>query len=102
MASSIISHLSLVTRYLPVVNRRLFVRQFASASAETLNFTLPESSFKTYKCDPPSLEVEVTKDEVIHLYKQMVVMRRMETTADSLYKSKMIRGFCHLCTGQVS
>lgn len=100
MFSSLTSRLSLSTRCLPIVNGRLFVRQFASASAETVNFTLSDNSFRAYKCDPPSLDIDVTKDEIVQLYKQMVVMRRMETAADALYKSKMIRGFCHLCTGQ--
>lgn len=78
-------------------------RKFATeaTTSKPIILKLPEESFKAYKCDPPSLDVEITKDEAIDMYKSMVLMRRMETAADSLYKAKMIRGFCHLCTGQV-
>ncbi|CAG8834746.1 20220_t:CDS:2, partial [Racocetra persica] len=77
------------------------LRRFSSAStSDSVNYTLPETSFKTYDCEPPPLEIEVKKNEALEMYKSMVLMRRMETTADNLYKMKLIRGFCHLCTGQ--
>lgn len=49
----------------------------------------------------PELEVQVTKADLLQMYKQMTTMRRMEMAADALYKAKLIRGFCHLAIGQV-
>jgi len=48
----------------------------------------------------PSLEVLATKDQLISYYEQMNIIRRMELVADNMYKSKLIRGFCHLSLGQ--
>jgi len=61
---------------------------------------LHEESFRSYQCETPSLEVEVKKDELLKMYKDMQTMRRMEMAADALYKAKLIRGFCHLAIGQ--
>ncbi|KAJ7034546.1 mitochondrial pyruvate dehydrogenase E1 component beta subunit [Mycena alexandri] len=61
---------------------------------------LHEDSFQSYLCDTPDLEVEVSKDGLLGMYKQMQTMRRMEMAADALYKAKLIRGFCHLAIGQ--
>lgn len=69
--------------------------------SQPLTVKLHEESFRSYKCDLPSTEVQVTKDELLGMYKQMQTMRRMEMAADALYKAKLIRGFCHLAIGQV-
>ncbi|KAF9154043.1 alpha subunit of pyruvate dehydrogenase [Entomortierella chlamydospora] len=77
------------------------VRTFASSAvARNVNFELHNASFEAYKCDVPSLDVDITKDELVKMYQNMVVMRRIEMASDGLYKAKLIRGFCHLCTGQ--
>jgi len=62
---------------------------------------LHEDSFRAFNADTPALEVEVTKDGLLKMYKEMTTMRRMEQAADALYKAKLIRGFCHLAIGQV-
>ncbi|OQE46906.1 hypothetical protein PENCOP_c001G02071 [Penicillium coprophilum] len=65
-------------------------------------FTIPlaEESFQTYNLDPPPYFVETTKNQLKQLYRDMIVIRRMELGADQLYKERKIRGFCHLSTGQ--
>ncbi|KAH6913633.1 pyruvate dehydrogenase e1 component alpha subunit [Coprinopsis sp. MPI-PUGE-AT-0042] len=70
------------------------------SASEPLTLKLSEDSFQSYNCDLPSLEVQVTKDELLQMYREMQTMRRMEMAADALYKAKMIRGFCHLAIGQ--
>ncbi|KAJ6470251.1 mitochondrial pyruvate dehydrogenase E1 component beta subunit [Mycena vitilis] len=71
-----------------------------SDTSKPFTVKLHEDSFRSYLCDKPELEVEVTKDQLLGMYKQMQTMRRMETAADALYKAKLIRGFCHLAIGQ--
>ncbi|EIM89567.1 pyruvate dehydrogenase e1 component alpha subunit [Stereum hirsutum FP-91666 SS1] len=61
---------------------------------------LHEDSFRTYNADLPSFDVDVTKADLLKMYQQMTTMRRMEQSADALYRSKLIRGFCHLAIGQ--
>jgi len=74
--------------------------QAPEAKDEPFPLTLHEDSFHSYRCDPPSLDVDVTKDMLIGMYRDMTTMRRMEMAADALYKAKLIRGFCHLAIGQ--
>jgi pyruvate dehydrogenase E1 component alpha subunit len=57
--------------------------------------------YKLHKIDSgPGQETELTRDDGLLYYRQMMVMRRLEATAGNLYKEKAIRGFCHLYTGQ--
>uniref|UniRef100_A0A0C9RXM1 Pyruvate dehydrogenase E1 component subunit alpha n=1 Tax=Wollemia nobilis TaxID=56998 RepID=A0A0C9RXM1_9CONI len=68
-----------------------------STTPITVETTLP---FTAHQIDPPSRMVETSGAELMKFYRDMFRMRRMEIAADSLYKSKLIRGFCHLYDGQ--
>jgi pyruvate dehydrogenase E1 component alpha subunit len=59
------------------------------------------SPVKAYKCDAPATWVDTSKQEVIQALRDMMLMRRMEIAADLMYKSQLIKGFCHLYDGQV-
>lgn len=48
----------------------------------------------------PATSATVTRDEAISYYRSMQVIRRLETSAGNLYKEKIVRGFCHLYSGQ--
>jgi len=43
----------------------------------------------------------VTKDELMHYYREMQTIRMMEERAKELYEMRKIRGFCHLYIGMV-
>ena len=72
-----------------------------SSSSESFSARLHDDSFRGYKCDTPGLDIEVTRESLMKMYHEMTTMRRMEQAADALYRSKLIRGFCHLAIGQV-
>ncbi|XP_071112616.1 pyruvate dehydrogenase E1 component subunit alpha, mitochondrial-like [Haliotis cracherodii] len=58
-------------------------------------------SYKLHKLEQgPSTSVTLSRDDGLKMYRQMQTVRRMETMAGNLYKSKIIRGFCHLYSGQ--
>lgn len=63
--------------------------------------TFETQPFKLHKLDQgPATSQTVTREQALHYYTDMQTIRRMETTAANLYKSKTIRGFCHLYSGQ--
>ncbi|MBL8619628.1 MAG: pyruvate dehydrogenase (acetyl-transferring) E1 component subunit alpha [Deltaproteobacteria bacterium] len=44
----------------------------------------------------------ITRDELLRLYRQMVLIRRLEELAAKAYTQRKILGFCHLYIGQES
>ncbi|KAJ2642496.1 alpha subunit of pyruvate dehydrogenase [Coemansia sp. RSA 1694] len=72
----------------------------APAGDETVTFEFCDKTFEGYNIETPSRTLTMTKAEAVGLYRDMQTVRRLEMAADSSYKHKLIRGFCHLCTGQ--
>jgi len=63
--------------------------------------TFDTQPYKLHKLDEgPAASATVTRDQALAYYSDMQTIRRLETTAANLYKSKIIRGFCHLYSGQ--
>ncbi|KAG7745448.1 hypothetical protein KL932_000478 [Ogataea haglerorum] len=91
--------LRFLSKRAPVRVSPRLVRTLATES-DIVRIDLPESSFETYELDAPELTFETEKSTLLQMYKDMIIIRRMEMAADALYKAKKIRGFCHLSVGQ--
>jgi Dehydrogenase E1 component len=79
---------------------RGYARKKKDDSSKLLKFDL-EHEYKMHGLDEsPSTTVEVTGDDLLQYYQDMYQIRRVETVADALYKSRLIRGFLHLYNGQ--
>eukprot|EP01133_Synstelium_polycarpum_P007446 gene7446-8712_t len=86
-----------------IVERNNFVhcyRSYATKASGEIPIKFPKTKFETYLCDGPALQTTTNKEELMTFFTDMTRMRRIEITADALYKKKLIRGFCHLYNGQ--
>ncbi|XP_020218057.1 pyruvate dehydrogenase E1 component subunit alpha, mitochondrial [Cajanus cajan] len=93
MALSRLSHRGVGSTLL----RPFSARPISSDATLTIETSVP---FTAHNCDPPSRDVATSAPELLTFFRDMALMRRMEIAADSLYKAKLIRGFCHLYDGQ--
>ena len=65
-------------------------------------YSIKDDMFKLHKLESgPSLEVEVTREEMVKMYKQMSDIKELENKAGELYGTQTIRGFLHRYNGQV-
>jgi len=81
---------------------QLITRTFASksnANSESVQIKL-NVPFKGHKLTPPPSVSDTSKDELLRFYREMAYYRRFEIVADTMYKQRCIRGFCHLYDGQ--
>ncbi|KAL5277938.1 PDHA1.2 family protein [Megaselia abdita] len=77
------------------------VKNASNVKTYATEATVEVKGFKLHRLDSgPATSVTLTKDEAIKYYTQMQTIRRLETQAGNLYKEKIIRGFCHLYSGQ--
>ncbi|XP_022823591.1 probable pyruvate dehydrogenase E1 component subunit alpha, mitochondrial [Spodoptera litura] len=57
--------------------------------------------FKLHKLEKgPATTATLTSEDALKLYEQLAILRRIETASGNLYREKIIRGFCHLYSGQ--
>ncbi|WP_022684018.1 MULTISPECIES: pyruvate dehydrogenase (acetyl-transferring) E1 component subunit alpha [Sphingomonadales] len=61
---------------------------------------LPSPSSSNQEDLPPVARYQASKEEMIDLYRQMILIRRFEERAGQLYGLGLIGGFCHLYIGQ--
>lgn len=81
-------------------SQRLFgasSRFFSTSGDVEFEFARP---FKGHLIEPPPPVGVTNKEEMMSFYRQMVYFRRFEIVCDTLYKDRLIRGFCHLYDGQ--
>lgn len=63
--------------------------------------TFDTRPYKLHKLEEsPSASSTCSRDEALLYYRQMQMIRRLESAAGNLYKEKAVRGFCHLYSGQ--
>ncbi|KAJ8720987.1 hypothetical protein PYW08_006452 [Mythimna loreyi] len=72
-----------------------------SNASQSTDATFDVKPYKLHNLDKgPADKATLTSDDALNYFKELQMCRRLETTAANLYKGKVIRGFCHLYSGQ--
>jgi len=67
----------------------------------TINLLDTNFPYKLYKVtNGPSTSTTTNREELLGFFKEMVLIRRVEMAAQTLYQQRLIRGFLHLYNGQ--
>ncbi|KAI1294829.1 putative pyruvate dehydrogenase E1 component subunit alpha, mitochondrial [Halotydeus destructor] len=93
---------SIVSNQVSTLPKRILQGCFGVSKRNITNeATFQIKPFKLHRLDEgPSTEVTLNREDSLRMYKEMMTIRRMEASANSLYKEKSVRGFCHLYSGQ--
>lgn len=80
--------------------KKTLMQQSRRGFAASATINMPK--FELHRLEDKQMPKTATtnKEDLIKYFTSMSVMRRTEIVADNLYKSKHIRGFCHLYDGQ--
>lgn len=60
-------------------------------NGDTIVIAHQKEHFDAYRCDPPALEQEVSKAELVEIYRDAVQMRRMEMACDQVCTRRTCR-----------
>ncbi|MGN6590097.1 MAG: thiamine pyrophosphate-dependent enzyme, partial [Sphingomicrobium sp.] len=72
----------------------------ARSAKKTAASPVPETRSAQTARPPQPQRYKATKDEMLKLYREMLLIRRFEERAGQLYGLGLIGGFCHLYIGQ--
>ncbi|KAH7693418.1 Protein PDHA-1 a, partial [Aphelenchoides avenae] len=86
---------------LQFVKRPAFIHEALRCLSSDAFARVEVSPFKLFGLDEgPTQTVEVTKDDALLYYRQMKLIRQMETAIGRLYSEQKVRGYCHQMTGE--
>ncbi|KAF0852528.1 mitochondrial pyruvate dehydrogenase (PDH) E1 alpha [Andalucia godoyi] len=89
------------------MHRSLVLSRSFASGASALRITVPSAiaihrpaSMPATALAEPSTTVTTSRDELFTFLRTMSLIRRVEIVSDQQYKARMIRGFCHLYSGE--